>query len=168
MSLPMVRLWAVWVILCLKHKCHRGEVFHGWLGYIWDERGACGPAAWQLATACCISGDKWTSRQTDEHHHCIKPSFSLCALFSKSDNVVFEYLGVMWSFMDMFRLMRTWVANMKFDCRFVFSRLPQRLQHRAVKLAYENSLGEFLFPTSATACNRSIPIIPLDRLSDIK
>ena len=57
---------------------------------------------------------------------------------------------------------------MKFDCRFVFSRLPLRLQHRAVELAYENSLDDFLFPTSATACSRTDTIIPLDKLGDIK
>ena len=66
------------------------------------------------------------------------------------------------------RLMHTWIANMKFDCRFVFSRLPLRLQHRAVELAYENSLGDFLFPTSKTICSRTNPIIPLDQLTDIK
>ena len=64
--------------------------------------------------------------------------------------------------------MSKWIANMKFDCRFVFSRLPLRLQHRAVELAYENSLEHFLFPTSATVCRRTNPIIPLDQLSDIK
>jgi len=67
-----------------------------------------------------------------------------------------------------FRLMDMWVPNMKFDCRFVFCRLPLRLQHRAVELAFENSLGDFLFPTAATVCSRDSPIIPLDRLDDIK
>jgi len=61
-----------------------------------------------------------------------------------------------------------WIANMKFDCRFNFSRLPLRLQHRAVELAEENSLGDFLFPTPETVCSRDSPIIPLDQLSDIK
>lgn len=61
-----------------------------------------------------------------------------------------------------------WLPNMKFDCRFVFSRLPLRLQHRAVELADENSLEKFLFPTSMTACSRENPIIPLDQLGDIK
>ena len=67
-----------------------------------------------------------------------------------------------------FRLMRAWIANMKFDCRFVFSRLAVRLQHRAVELAYENSLDDFLFPTSATVCSRADTIIPLDKLRDIR
>jgi len=66
------------------------------------------------------------------------------------------------------RLMQMWLPNMKFDCRFVFSRLPLRLQHRAIELADENSLGDFLFPTSATVCLRESPIIPLARLNDIK
>ena len=67
-----------------------------------------------------------------------------------------------------FRLMNMWLPNMKFDCRFVFSRLPLRLQHRAVELADENSLGDFLFPTSETACSRRSPVIPMDQLRDIK
>jgi len=77
-----------------------------------------------------------------------------------SDVLMFRWL--------VFRLMNMWLPNMKFDCRFVFSRLPLRLQHRAVELADENSLGDFLFPTSETACSRRSPVIPMDQLRDIK
>jgi len=64
--------------------------------------------------------------------------------------------------------MEMWLPNMKFGCRFVFSRLPVRLQHRAVELADENSLGNFLFPTPETICSRETPVIPMDQLRDIK
>jgi len=64
--------------------------------------------------------------------------------------------------------MDMWIAKMKFDCRFVFSRLPLRLQHRAVELANEHSLGDFLFPKPATVCNRASSIIPLEKLDNIK
>ena len=66
------------------------------------------------------------------------------------------------------RLMEMWIPNMKFDCRFVFSRLPLRLQHRAVELAFENSLSNFLFPTPETVCTRSTSVIPLEQLQDIR
>ena len=60
----------------------------------------------------------------------------------------------------------TWLPNMKFTCRFNFSRFPIRLQHRAVQLAVEHSLEMlFLFPIDTTVCMRRL-IQPLD--SNIK
>ncbi|XP_045165133.2 putative helicase MOV-10 [Mercenaria mercenaria] len=49
-------------------------------------------------------------------------------------------LGFDKSFRDSF------IENQKFNVRFVFNRLPIRLQHRACQLACELSLGEILFP----------------------
>ncbi|KAJ8302250.1 hypothetical protein KUTeg_021237 [Tegillarca granosa] len=43
-------------------------------------------------------------------------------------------------------LLRQFVPNMKFNVRFVFNRLPLRLQHRACELAFEESLEKVLFP----------------------
>ncbi|XP_071082763.1 putative helicase MOV-10 [Haliotis cracherodii] len=45
-------------------------------------------------------------------------------------------------------LMKFFVPNMKFSVRFVFNRLPLRLQHRACELAEELSLDNLLFPKS--------------------
>nr|XP_033773425.1 helicase MOV-10 isoform X2 [Geotrypetes seraphini] len=44
-------------------------------------------------------------------------------------------------------LLKRFVDNMKFDVTFTFSRLPLRLQHRAVQLAVENNLKDVLFPS---------------------
>lgn len=49
-------------------------------------------------------------------------------------------LGFDKSFRDSF------IENQKFNIRFVFNRLPTRLQHRSCQLASELSLGEILFP----------------------
>ena len=50
--------------------------------------------------------------------------------------------------------MSFYVPGMKFDVRFTFSRFPLKLQHRAVQLAAERSLGNILFPTALTCCKR--------------
>ena len=44
-------------------------------------------------------------------------------------------------------LRESFIENQKFSVRFVFNRLPLRLQHRACELASELSLGKMLFPT---------------------
>ncbi|CAH1784099.1 unnamed protein product [Owenia fusiformis] len=49
------------------------------------------------------------------------------------------------------RLLKNFLPNMKFGVRFVFNRLPLRLQHRAIQLAEECSLDKLLFPTLETA-----------------
>jgi len=101
-------------------------------------------------------------------NHCCKRVGTLC---STAAHCFFQTRVMFASSVDLpsfyCRLMKSWITNMKFDCRFVFSRLPLRLQHRAVKLAFENSLNDFLFPTSATVCSRA-DIIPLDKLGDIR
>ncbi|KAL3851912.1 hypothetical protein ACJMK2_015607 [Sinanodonta woodiana] len=43
-------------------------------------------------------------------------------------------------------LLNMFVNNMKFNVRFVFNRLPLRLQHRACQLAVEEGLQRLLFP----------------------
>jgi helicase MOV-10 len=49
------------------------------------------------------------------------------------------------------KLMDFWIKDMKFNCRFVFNRLPLRLQHRAIILADEHSLHhDLLFPNPST------------------
>ncbi|XP_060073459.1 putative helicase MOV-10 [Ylistrum balloti] len=58
------------------------------------------------------------------------------------------------------RLMDQYVRGMKFNVRFVFNRLPLRLQHRASLLAKEEGLKDFLFPTPDTICNRKMNILP--------
>ena len=55
----------------------------------------------------------------------------------------------------------SWVRGMAVNCRFVFNRLPQRLQHRALQLAGEHDLLHFLFPTAQTICARGL-IQPVD------
>ncbi|KAK3103257.1 hypothetical protein FSP39_017883 [Pinctada imbricata] len=49
-------------------------------------------------------------------------------------------------------LMSMFVPNMKFNVRFVFNRLPLKLQHRACELAPEESLRDILFPKPDTIC----------------
>ncbi|XP_029428141.1 helicase MOV-10 [Rhinatrema bivittatum] len=56
-------------------------------------------------------------------------------------------------------LMRVFVDNMKFDVTFTFSRLPLRLQHRAVQLAAENHLKDILFPSFSYGES----IVPLEK-----
>lgn len=48
---------------------------------------------------------------------------------------------------------------MKFDVEFTLSRLPLRLQHRAVDLASKHQLEEVLFPSGA-----AVDTIPLPKL----
>ncbi|KAG8450910.1 hypothetical protein GDO86_003254 [Hymenochirus boettgeri] len=45
------------------------------------------------------------------------------------------------------KLMDKFLPGMRFDVTFTFSRLPLRVQHRAVDLVKENSLREIIFPT---------------------
>lgn len=52
---------------------------------------------------------------------------------------------------------------MKFNVRFVFNRLPLRLQHRACELADEESLEKVLFPKEIDG-NTSEPSNPGTRL----
>ncbi|XP_069141749.1 putative helicase MOV-10 isoform X2 [Argopecten irradians] len=59
------------------------------------------------------------------------------------------------------KLMDKYVRGMKFNVRFVFNRLPLRLQQRAVTLARDEGLDDVLFPKPATICSRSMNIIPL-------
>lgn len=46
---------------------------------------------------------------------------------------------------------------MKFDVEFTLSRLPLRLQHRAVDLASKHQLEEVLFPSGAAADSVPLP-----------
>ncbi|XP_033744522.1 putative helicase MOV-10 [Pecten maximus] len=57
------------------------------------------------------------------------------------------------------KLMDQYVRGMKFNVRFVFNRLPLRLQHRAVALAKDEGLQDVLFPAPKTICNRSVNIV---------
>lgn len=46
---------------------------------------------------------------------------------------------------------------MKFDVEFTLSRLPLRLQHRAVDLASKHQLEEVLFPSGAATDTVPLP-----------
>ena len=59
------------------------------------------------------------------------------------------------------RLLDLHVPGTKYAVRFTFSRLPVRVQHRAVELADEHSLDKVLYPTATTACSMGT-IQPLD------
>ncbi|OWF53196.1 putative helicase MOV-10 isoform X2 [Mizuhopecten yessoensis] len=59
------------------------------------------------------------------------------------------------------KLMDQYVKGLKFNVRFVFNRLPLRLQHRACSLAKDEGLEDFLFPTERTICSRNMNILPL-------
>ncbi|XP_035677058.1 putative helicase MOV-10 [Branchiostoma floridae] len=63
-----------------------------------------------------------------------------------------------------YRLLDKFIDGMKFDVRFSFNRLPQRLQHRAVQLAEEHSLGDVLFPTLQIAGSKGILHSPTEQL----
>ncbi|XP_078678948.1 putative helicase MOV-10 [Branchiostoma floridae x Branchiostoma belcheri] len=63
-----------------------------------------------------------------------------------------------------YRLLDKFIDGMKFDVRFTFNRLPQRLQHRAVQLAEEHSLGDVLFPSLQTAGSKGILHPPTEQL----
>ncbi|KFV61329.1 Putative helicase MOV-10, partial [Dryobates pubescens] len=47
------------------------------------------------------------------------------------------------------KLQKKFVNNMKFDVTFTFSRLPLRMQHRAVELAMQHGLASLLFPSAS-------------------
>lgn len=59
------------------------------------------------------------------------------------------------SFMDLF------VDNQTFNVRFVFNRLPTRLQHRACQLADELSLEPILFPKEDALEQNTAPVTGL-------
>ncbi|NWH79231.1 M10L1 helicase, partial [Piaya cayana] len=52
------------------------------------------------------------------------------------------------------KLMKRFVNNLRFDVTFTFSRLPLRVQHRAVALAMQRGLSSILFPSGS--CQRSL------------
>ncbi|XP_056886470.1 putative helicase mov-10-B.1 [Takifugu flavidus] len=55
------------------------------------------------------------------------------------------------------RLLQGFLCNMKFDVEFTLSRLPLRLQHRAVDLASKHQLEEVLFPSGAATDTVPLP-----------
>ncbi|XP_027750964.1 helicase MOV-10 isoform X2 [Empidonax traillii] len=52
------------------------------------------------------------------------------------------------------KMLSKFVNNLKFDVTFTFSRLPLRVQHRAVALAMSHGLSSLLFPSAS--CNMSL------------
>ncbi|NXL99132.1 SDE3 helicase, partial [Tyrannus savana] len=52
------------------------------------------------------------------------------------------------------KMLSKFVNNLKFDVTFTFSRLPLRVQHRAVDLAMSRGLSSLLFPSAS--CNMSL------------
>lgn len=63
-----------------------------------------------------------------------------------------KYLFVNFSFRKSF------IENKAFNVRFVFNRLPTRLQHRACKMACELSLEPILFPREDMLTSASVPL----------
>ncbi|KAG7477792.1 hypothetical protein MATL_G00073410 [Megalops atlanticus] len=59
------------------------------------------------------------------------------------------------------KLLQNFISNMKFDVEFTISRLPLKLQHRAVELAVKHHLGEVLFPTGAVSRDTPLPTAKL-------
>lgn len=56
-----------------------------------------------------------------------------------------------------FRLVQSFISNMKFDVEFTINRFPLKLQHRAVDLAAQHRLGEMLFPSGSGVRNVPLP-----------
>ncbi|MGH0176189.1 UNVERIFIED_CONTAM: hypothetical protein FKN15_072115 [Acipenser sinensis] len=59
------------------------------------------------------------------------------------------------------KLVHKHITNMKFEVTFTFNRLPLKLQHRALGMAVEHDLKDFLFPWCSLGTNLAIPNLRL-------